>query len=86
MALGHPVKGALAGGALLGAEMEGLPMMAKGYLSGPATRMLSRQSDIIPSIPEGASQSAMTAGKTSIPLQDLINRLKQKFNQPAGKK
>lgn len=76
---GHPIKGAMAGTAMLGAEMEGLPMLAKGYLSNPATKLLSRQIGMTPSFP-AAGAVAQTAAKSEVPIQTLIERLKQKID------
>lgn len=70
MATGHPIKGALAGAGLVGAEMEGLPMMAKGYLSGPVGKFLTRQSSIVPSFP-AASEIAPMVGKLQQPLNSV---------------
>lgn len=78
--LGHPIKGLLAGAAIAGTEMEGLPMLAKAYLSNPATKVLSRQVGMVPSFPT-AGKLAPVAGKASIPIQDMIERLKQKYDQ-----
>lgn len=61
--LGHPIKGLLAGAALGGAEMEGLPMMAKAYLSKPAGKFLTRQTNMsFPALDKLAPIAAKTAG------------------------
>lgn len=81
--MGHPIKGALAGTAMLGTEMEALPLLAKGYLSKPVTQLLSRQIGMTPSFP-AAGAVAQTAAKSGIPMQDLIQQLKQKFGEKQG--
>jgi len=53
-------------------------MLAKAYLSGPATKVLTRQIGMVPSFPQtGAVTQA--AAKTSLPIETLIDELKKKY-------
>ncbi len=69
-ALGHPVKGALAGAAMMGAEMEGLPMMAKAYLSKPIGKLLTRQMGT-PQVLSDMQQMAPVAAKIGGPVNAI---------------
>lgn len=69
-ALGHPIKGLLAGTALAGAEMEGLPMAAKAYLSKPVGQMLTRQMNMAPTL-QTAGNVAQAAGKLGGPINAI---------------
>lgn len=89
IAQGHPMKGAAMAAGMIGAEMEGLPMLAKAYLSKPVGKVLTRQIGMTPSFPT-LGQIAPTAGKVAQPinsiaqnpqaqqiLMNLLQRLKQ---------
>jgi hypothetical protein len=80
LATGSPLKGAAAGAAELGAELEVLPLLAKAYTSGPGRAFLTRQAGLMPSFPN-AAQTAQTAGKINPPIQELIKQLQQKYAQ-----
>ncbi len=64
---------------MIGAEMAGLPLVAKAYLSKPVGNFLTRQASL-PSFPAAAA-AAPIIGKTQASVTDLIQQLKDKYAQ-----
>lgn len=79
IATGQPLKGIGMGMGIMGAEMEGLPMLAKAYLSKPMGKLLTRQIGMTPSFPATGAISQVAA-KTNLPIEALIKQLKAKYD------
>lgn len=79
VAHGKPIEGLAMATAMLSAEMEGLPMLAKAYLSKPVGKLLTRQIELNPSFPT-TSAISKNASKTAIPIQQLIKKLQDKYD------